>query len=218
MTLPLNYKQPEVKQMFIPISETTRPGIKREITKGIVDHHTALIDVPAIDFYYSLKNKANRDNKLIKKYGSRAYTEHGVYKSSFHIALDFDGTIFVYIPLDEIAYAAGSTNYSRIGKEIFESQAWKFSIDTEICVSEPDYHINNRQQEVLADLNADLCIYFSKKPNHDLYKHFDIALDKPYCPAYYIKGLNWERHISMSKRMYDLKMSGKLPILTDLYK
>lgn len=212
----LNYKRPEVKKMYVPVSETVRPGIKRDLTLGITKHHTGVIDVPAIDFYYSLNNKIKRDSQLLRKYSEDAYTKHSVYKSSYHMVVDFDGTIYIFIPLDEIAYASGSANYSKIGKEIFKSKAWKKTVDVENCVSEPDYHINHRQQEVNADIDSDLCIQYNLNPRHDLYKHFDIALDKPYCPAYYIKGLNWERHISMANKMYEMKMEGSLKRL-DLY-
>lgn len=193
-----DYTQPNIKKMYIPVKRNTRPGYNREETKGIVVHHTGLEDVPAINFYHSIM----RDSY-------KAY-------ASYHIVIDFDGTIFIFIPVDERAYASGSYNYSKIGKEIFNSDASAYTVDIECCCASPDYHINNRQQEVVAEVTADLCMHYELHTNKDIYKHFDIAKDKPYCPAYFIRGLNWERLLSMSRTMYERKAIGSLKRL-DLY-
>lgn len=194
--LQLDYVPAHVLNMVVPLKWNTRTGNLRKKTLAICVHHTGNMGWNAWTYWNAMQKK------------------HYVAKASYHFIIDFNGDIWMVIPPDEEAYGSGAYMYTQVGKDVFFSAAWKYTVDIEVCVSEPHYTMNDRQLEVLAELCADLCIHYNLDPYTDLYRHHDIALDKPECPWHLLKNHNtWERVISMSNRFYRLKTRGGFPLL-----
>jgi len=91
-----------VEQMFIPINEFSRPGIKLEQVNAIVIHNIGNPGTTAIQ---------NRNY-----FANLALTQETKVSSNFIICLD--GTIIQCVPVDEIAYASNERNADTLSIEV----------------------------------------------------------------------------------------------------
>lgn len=199
--LPLDYKPATVLNKVVPLKWNTRIGILRLQTLGICVHHTGNMGWNAWVYW----------NAMQKKY----YTD----KASYHFIIDLNGEIWMVIYPDEQVYGSGAFVYTKIGKDVFFSAAYKYTVDIEVCVASPNYYMTSRQLEVLAELCADLCIHYKLDPYTQIYRHHDIAKDKPECPWHLLQNnYEWDKVLSMAARFYRLKTKDKYPYLDIKYR
>lgn len=169
---------------LIPFRENTRPGINMVDLRGLCIHHTALVDVDWYNLYISIQR------------------ENHIKVSSYNDVMALNGDIHRFIPMDEISYTSGSYKYSDLGKNYYDSQAWKYTHDMEVCIYK-NYNMIIIQEENIAKWAGYHCLISGLKVDDHYHRHLDIALDKPQCPEW-LKGNRWKKSLSMANRFYDI--------------
>lgn len=94
-------KRPNIREMFLPVNEFSRPGRKLVSVKGVVIHWTGNADVGIEEHYKYFKSLSEQDPND---------DEWDRYAGA-HFFIDTDGEIGQLIPENEMAYHVGAHEY-----------------------------------------------------------------------------------------------------------
>jgi N-acetylmuramoyl-L-alanine amidase len=139
---------------LVVINKYSRPGIKLQSVKGIVEHWTANLggtDTGHQSFFDGLDGGGSR-------------------YAGAHIFVDKDSATLI-IPLDEVAYHA---NESKCRVSALGTNANLNTIGIEMCV-EKDGSIHPDTVERTKQITAHLCSFYKLNPATDIYRHYDIT-------------------------------------------
>ena len=140
-------------------------GGKRSKTTKIAWHYTGAHDVKAINTINNWFNSINRG-------------EQGNKYASSHFLCDLDGTIYLYVPMDRIAWTTNAANY--------------YSIGIECATTGSDDHYTDEEYVSMVKLGAWLAQYYNLDPREDFIRHYDVT--KKICPRYFVNHKDkWEQ-------------------------
>lgn len=159
----------------LTINKFSRPGKRRNNTKGLVIHWVENPGQPAQEVWQFFENRKNGKTG----YGSAQYI------------IGLDGGIIRTMPDGEVAYHCGATNKDpQSGQYYTELARYKFptfTIDFEQCspnqiltgieLCHTDVAGNFTKDTLISavDLCAALCSMYRLDPTADIYRHYDIV-------------------------------------------
>lgn len=149
-------------EKLIPVNKFSRPGIKVNSVKKIVNHYTAN---PGASAYNHFKYFSNLKDRY----------------ASAHIFVD-KAEAYLIIPLDEVAYHANDGSYRGV-PELKPNANFK-SIGVELCI-ERDGSFHPETIRRAEEINAELCKMFNLDPLRDIVRHYDVT--RKNCPARWVK-------------------------------
>jgi N-acetylmuramoyl-L-alanine amidase len=169
-----------ISEHLLPINLFSRPGLKRRGTHFLVIHWTAKAKQPAVDvqsYYATLKN---------------------IYGSA-HYGIDFDGTIYRWIPEDELAYGVGSSQadpasgkiYTDLARSVFGNYASINSSPNWLCINvewmtlDDNGDFTPEQYRAAVELYADMCRRYQLDPITEIGTHQQIVGWKP-CHRWFV--------------------------------
>jgi len=144
-----------IEQKLLTPNKYSRPQTKLAKVTKIAIHYVGNAGSTAI---------ANRNYFENLKSGA-----NGLYASS-HYIIGLNGEIIQCVPENEIAYTTNAAN--------------SYSIGIENCHPSADGKFNDKTNQSLIELCADLCTRYKLNPLNDLIRHYDVTGKK--CPLYHV--------------------------------
>lgn len=144
-----------IEQKLLTPNKYSRPQTKLTKITKIAIHYVGNAGSTAI---------ANRNYFENLKSGTNS-----IYASS-HYIIGLNGEIIQCVPETEIAYTTNAAN--------------SYSIGIECCHPLADGKFNDKTNQALIELCADLCKRYNLNPLNDLIRHYDITGKK--CPLYHV--------------------------------
>lgn len=158
----------------IKVNQYTRPASKLGVVKGIIMHYTA---------------NSGASAKNHQKYFNGTAIANKSYASA-HIFID-DNDVIEIIPLNEVAYHANESGYSKVTKfkgnyGYSGSNANGCTIGIEMCIDAKGNITAKTLKNTLTTV-VELCKKFNLDEN-DLFRHYDITGKN--CPAMWVKDVS----------------------------
>lgn len=172
---------------LLTISPWTRPGVIRNITKGIIVHWVGNPNTTA---------KNNRD------YFESLSKSH-VTSASANYIIGLQGEILCMVPMEEKAYASGWPIYSDITRTHFDGKINDESISIETCHLDDVGTYTTITYTNMVKLCAYLLDKYHLSSKDHLFRHFDICGEgiaygqqwkKKDCPRFFVNNPNeWDK-------------------------
>jgi N-acetylmuramoyl-L-alanine amidase len=153
----------EVIERLLPINEYSRPGRPLREKRAVILHWVGV---------------GGQRAEAVRRFFENAPMEK--HYSSAHYCVDLDGTVYRFVPDDEVAYHCGSSQadpksgkiYTDWARDVFGTAAAdpkrdspnNVALGIEMCVLDKDGAFDPRTVTAAAELTADLCRRYGIPP------------------------------------------------------
>lgn len=188
--------QYKIIKNYLTQNKYSRPGTKIDKMKGIVIHWVANPGTSAA---------ANRNFFESRKARKKGY-------GSAHEIIDLNGDVVLCIPLDEMAYGAGSETYTKRAQHYLGKYPNNCTYHIECTHVDLEGRMTPETYNTLIHRVVDLCIRFELKPhfNQDLWLHQEVVGWKD-CHRLFVRNTTlWHDFQKRAGEIYDFMMRGEV--------